>query len=1439
MKKTIAMFVGSFVAGAAAAGVICSGSGASVGIDTRIGVRIARATEPLAYSTDWNTGTTGVTIAIDGETLFSAAAPVSGDYAWSTEDIPSGLHKLTLDDGVETLSAQFAVRSYSVVYNANGGSGEMPDQTFWLDISEALNTNLFSRMGYSFVGWATEEGGAVVYADGAIVSNLVAEAGSIVDLYAAWSQGTYIVHFDANGGEGSMPDQALWLDIPCMLNSNAFTQTGLAFVGWATDEWGAVAYADGATVLNLAETVDDVVTLYARWADAFVETVDGIAWTYTVSNGEATIGSGSWDAPAVPTSTSGAITIPATLGGHPVTGIGDYAFSDCDGLTSVTIPATVTSLGEYIFGDCGNLTTVIVDGANPVFDSRDNCNAIIRTADNTLVVGCENTTIPNTVTTIGSSAFAGCGLMSITFPPSVTNIMDYAFEWCDLMSVTIPDTVTSIGDGAFFNCSGLESVTIGKGVSHIGEVVFSDCYWLETIVVDGANPVYDSRGNCNAIIRTADNTLVAGCNSSIIPDSVTAIGNSAFFMCDGLLSVTIPDGVTSIGNEAFSYCSGITSMVIPGSVTNIGGGAFRNCTSLTSVSIPDSVTTIEWFTFSGCNQLLYDTSTIPGIRLVDGWVVDNGGTLSGDIDLTGIRGIGAGAFSGCDAIRSVKIPVSCYGIGRLAFDQCDSLEAFVVDELNPVYDSRDNCNAIIRTADNSLVVGCKNSTIPDSVVAIGDCAFLDCAGLASVTIPDGVTSIGDYAFSGCSGLATVTIPESVESIGDGAFEGCTNLTRLLLPRTYYGSIGELGVPASAISRYGYRLVISLDASGGSVSPPQVNIEDEERFGRLPSPSRTGYSFAAWTLDGAAVGEETEISSRTNITLVAAWTANRYAVRFDAGGGAGEMADLALVYDEAAALPASAFVKDNGRFAGWATAPDGAVAYVDGATVSNLTAEANGVATLYAVWEARPWTPADYLDAPRLDFATTGAAWESDWETWHDGFSSFRNGDLAPSEAPGTWTNTTLSSAVLGRGDLSFWWKVNCEEMDEGWGEWYDFATFSADGAEVARVAGDSGWQKVEFSFDGDSWHTLEWTFWRDDYDENGASWENRLWVDGVSWTPAPVTLAFAAGGATAGEVPSPVTKWAGYALALPGPGTLDYPPYVFAGWSDGAATYAAGESFVFGPSNAVLTATWRPRTLAETVDAVGLSFTTGGDADWSVDVENGWADGVSAKSGTVTNGLSSWIETTVTGAGTLTFRWNVMGGIHRNTPFAYAKVEVDGVNVAQSHLTDGWVGQALTIEGAGEHTIRWTYLRTSARPADGDCAWLDAVEWVPAAVEPTVIEVAGVPVDCSWLDRFPTLLSDNGGSYEAAANAIAANGVNTVAECYVAGLVPTNAADVFRAVISWKDGAPVITWEPDLNEGGTKHERVYTVEGRESLTQGSWGPTNANSHFFRVKVELK
>ena len=232
-------------------------------------------------------------------------------------------------------------------------------------------------------------------------------------------------------------------------------------------------------------------------------------------------------------SLSGAINIPesVTYSGktYSVTSIGDKAFWGCSGLPSVTIPNSVTSIGEYAFSGCTRLTSV---------------------------------TIPNSVTSIGICAF---------------------YECYGLTSVTIPNSVTSIGSRAFEGCTRLKSVTIGNSVTSIGNYAFRGCSGLTSIKVESGNSVYDSRENCNAIIETATNTLISGCKNTIIPNSVTKIGNHAFDECTGLTSITIPNSVTSIGDYAFYYCSGLTSITIPNSVTEIGIYVFRGCSGLTRI----------------------------------------------------------------------------------------------------------------------------------------------------------------------------------------------------------------------------------------------------------------------------------------------------------------------------------------------------------------------------------------------------------------------------------------------------------------------------------------------------------------------------------------------------------------------------------------------------------------------------------------------------------------------------------------------------------------------------------------------------------------------------------------------------------------------------------------------------------------------------------------
>lgn len=335
--------------------------------------------------------------------------------------------------------------------------------------------------------------------------------------------------------------------------------------------------------------------------------------------------------------------------GSGLTSIGSRAFSN-NRLSSLAIPASVTTIGEQAFVGSDRLTSIVVDTENEAFDSRDNCNAIIEKATNTLVFGSTKTVIPNTVTsigpyafvglsittitipssvtTIGKGAFGGCRFTSLTIPSTVTSINSNAFETCPyltnvtflgatnigvcafwkcskltsvnlgsqvtsigdqafseckkLTSISIPSTVHTIGQMAFDGCSELTSVTLNEGieeiqlyafaytdinsiripasVSQIGAGIFTCCNSLTSIVVDEDNEVYDSRGNCNAIIKKANRELIAGCNTTEIPCGVEIISNYSFIAMINRTSITIPASVTSIGDAAFQYCTGLTDI---------------------------------------------------------------------------------------------------------------------------------------------------------------------------------------------------------------------------------------------------------------------------------------------------------------------------------------------------------------------------------------------------------------------------------------------------------------------------------------------------------------------------------------------------------------------------------------------------------------------------------------------------------------------------------------------------------------------------------------------------------------------------------------------------------------------------------------------------------------------------------------------------------------
>ena len=348
--------------------------------------------------------------------------------------------------------------------------------------------------------------------------------------------------------------------------------------------------------------------------------------TYEIADGEVTITDCN-------TSISGELTIPETIEGYPVTDIGEWAFENCTELTNVKIPDSVINIGSGAFQYCNFTSVAIPDsvaniGGNAFYDCAN----------------LKSITIPNGVTSIEDSTFYGCtNLTSIIIPNSVTSISSCAFWECTaLKDLTIPDSVTYIGYSAFYRCIGLTNITIPNNVTYIASSSFRECVGLTDIKVAEDNMVYDSRNNCNAIIKTETKELVFGCKNTVIPNNIKCIGYGAFDRCTGLTSIIIPDGVTKIDYGAFSDCTNLISITIPNSVTCIGDATFSGCTALTSVTIPDSVISVGCWVFQNCTNL---TSV----------------TISNSV-----TSIGDKAFY-CTGLTSITIPGSVTSIGESAF----------------------------------------------------------------------------------------------------------------------------------------------------------------------------------------------------------------------------------------------------------------------------------------------------------------------------------------------------------------------------------------------------------------------------------------------------------------------------------------------------------------------------------------------------------------------------------------------------------------------------------------------------------------------------------------------------------------------------------------------------------------------------------------------------
>ena len=574
----------------------------------------------------------------------------------------------------------------------------------------------------------------------------------------------------------------------CLIIDNTFVAYAEASGTEYTIPYGVTTIGEGAFYLCNSLTsivIPDSVTTIGYRTFGYCESLTSV----TIPDSVTTIGDWAFDGCSSLTS----VTIPDS-----VTAIEEGAFDGCSSLTSVTIPDSVTTIGDRVFGKCSNLAEFkgkfAADGGRCLIKD----NAIIAYAE----ASGTTYTIPDSVTTIGVSAFDGCR---------------------SLTSVTIPNSVTTIGGSAFYGCNSLTSVTIPDSVTTIGNWAFDGCQG--SLIV-----------NCNIPDKTFQ---YADFSEVIIGNSVTTIGESAFESCHSLTSVTIPNSVTTIGSYAFYgcdnltsvYCKAVTPPELEGSLT-----FYRNADGR-KIYVPTAITykkasgwrgydsDIVGYDFEkgeilvapqpesnqigyiGTSKVTPNKSNVFGASIISNeWNGLTGlGLITFDRDVTTI---GDEAFNNCDNLTEIIIPDSVTAIGEEAFASCYYLTSITIgDSVTTIeYRAFGGCSKLAEfkgkfaadggrclIKDNTIIAYAEASgttyTIPDSVTTIGYYAFYSCDSLTSVTIPDSVTTIGDYAFYSCDSLTSVTIPDSVTTIANQAFYSCKNLQQVFCRAVTPASLG--------------------------------------------------------------------------------------------------------------------------------------------------------------------------------------------------------------------------------------------------------------------------------------------------------------------------------------------------------------------------------------------------------------------------------------------------------------------------------------------------------------------------------------------------------------------------------------------------------------------------------------------------------------------------
>ena len=462
------------------------------------------------------------------------------------------------------------------------------------------------------------------------------------------------------------------------------------------------------------------------------------------------------------------IIIPSIYQGVPVTEIQSSAFKDCDNIETVMVSHGIKTILLNVFANCSMLKTVV---------------------------------IPQSVENIWLSAFSKCyalenvyyngeirDWLNIGFENSVSNPLSFATnlylldddgteefnnkKYEKLTDLVVPEGVVQVKPYAFYGYDELNSITLPKSLKEISEQQpFAGCKKnLKAIKINSWNPTYDSRDNCNAIIESKTDTLIYGINTSTIPKSVEIIGEQAFADCDNLTSIVIPKKVNTIETSAFANCRylveiyNLSSLSLKINSTNHGSIALNAKVIHTSLNEKTSITSQDDFKFITAKEATYlfkyigsnEEITLPqGEYVVNQYAFMNNEKIKEVIIPEGVTAVGDNAFDGCHNLTSIRISSTVVDFGVNCFYWCNNLENIIVDENNPIYDSRDNCNAVIFKQYNLLVIGCKGTVIPESVSTIVDFSFPGSTDLEGIIIPKTVNSISSYAFFQCNSLKDI------------------------------------------------------------------------------------------------------------------------------------------------------------------------------------------------------------------------------------------------------------------------------------------------------------------------------------------------------------------------------------------------------------------------------------------------------------------------------------------------------------------------------------------------------------------------------------------------------------------------------------------------------------------------------------------------------------